>query len=447
MMGSWFTFVVASALLAACGETPRGDFSTTNRAIRAPHKPETAPVPNAEPPPRLLAIEWGKVPLATEQAALAVWALIAPTGADWSEKLDEVPTAATRPLAVALLRGGNFTCMPAPSTAACAPPQFDVDAPTLTATFAEPCLRRLLALWAIEHLEPADLPTVTDALRAIVTIPPPESQLVAAALAAVPDANSARQLELIGRAIAAGQHEVVDASLSRLDEPALITAATVHHAAGALEVLSATGHRAVYIGAVTDAQLPAAARIAAITELLTVDTLQDPPVLGADLRAALGKATAAADCSVAAVAVRALVATGTKSVLPKRGKTPAAMLRALCVLASYERLTGADEPSLLQGFVPARGLERVAIAYDPLSDTDEDGDGNLHTIRRVDLVPRAEVSVPEIEDVIRAMTSCTGTICRSASLEVRFGFRAGAGGLVLARLELAQRPPCPARPR
>ena len=53
----------------------------------------------------------GRVPLATEADALALWKQIAPTGDDWDAKLDEVPDAAARPLAIALLDGGNFTCM------------------------------------------------------------------------------------------------------------------------------------------------------------------------------------------------------------------------------------------------------------------------------------------------------------------------------------------------
>lgn len=443
MRGSRITCGVLTVLLAACGETPRATFPTTNPPIAAPAPLAVAPIPNAEPPPRRLAIDWGKVPLATTADALAVWAQIAPTGTDYAEKLDEIPASAARPLAIALLQGGDFRCMPPVPPVDCAPPQFDVDAPAPAATLADPCLRRVLALWAVERLEPADLPSVLPALRAIVAIPPPESQLVAAALQAIPEAQQATLLELIGLATAAGQHDVVDASLNRLDPAGLATAATVHHAAGALAVLSADAYRDVYLAAVTDEHLPAAARTSAIADLLLIDTMQTPPALSPALRAALQTASASPDCTVAAVAVRALVSSGMKSALPRRGKTPAAMLRALCVIASYERLQGADEPSLLVGFVPPRGLERIAVAYDPLSDTDEDGDGNLHTIRRVDLVPRAEIAMPEVDDVARAMRSCTGTVCRSASLEVRFGFRPATGGLLLTRLELVQRPPCP----
>ena len=56
------------------------------------------------------------------------------------------------------------------------------------------------------------------------------------------------------------------------------------------------------------------------------------------------------------------------------------MMRAMCVLASYEQLQRADEPSYLLGYVPAAGLELVRVTYDPYSDTDADGDGDPHTV-------------------------------------------------------------------
>src|SRR5262245_16955541 len=137
------------------------------------------------PPRRLLDIEWDKIALTDDAAALALWRRIAPTGADWEDKLQEIPAAAARPLAIAVLHGGNFTCAQ-PPTGACAAPLYDVAPPADTAGFDDPCLRRLLALWAIDRLDDRDLPAIKPALLAIAAIPPPESQLVAAAIHAIP---------------------------------------------------------------------------------------------------------------------------------------------------------------------------------------------------------------------------------------------------------------------
>lgn len=393
------------------------------------------------PPVRRLAIDWSTVSLASEADALALWQQIAPTGADWDDKLLEVPASAARPLAVALLRGGNFACA-APQPADCGKPVLDVAPPADTAGFGDPCLRRVLALWAISQLEDDDLPGVFAALRAIVAIPPPESQLVDAAIHAIPPNDHAARLELLAIAWRAGQRELVDAAVGPLDEPALIEAVRRHHIGGALEVLSPLAHRSVYLAAITDEAMPARARTTAITEL-AADAAQSG-ALPPDLRTALVTATKAKDCSIAAVAARTLVQRGESRFLPNRPHTrsAAAMLRAVCVLASYEALQASDEPSLLAGYLPAQGLERVIITYDPLSDTDDDGDGDPHTVHSQELVPRADAVLPEVDALVRTLRHCTGAICVSDEHEARFVWRMQRGELVLSRIELADRPPC-----
>jgi hypothetical protein len=117
------------------------------------------------------------------------------------------------------------------------------------------------------------------------------------------------------------------------------------------------------------------------------------------------------------------------------------MMRAMCVLASYEQQQSADEPSFLLGYVPQRGLEVVTVTYDAYSETDDDGDGDPHTVRASQLVPRTDVTLPELEDLVRALGHCTGTVCRSDDREFRFTFK----GDQLTRLEVVERPPCVAR--
>lgn len=396
--------------------------------------------------------------LSSEADALALWQQIAPTGGDWEAKLDEVPASAVRPLAVAMLRAGNFTCAPPPPIADCAAPRVEVPEPLPAAGMSDPCLRRLLALWSIAQLEPPDLPKVADALKAIAAIPPPESQLVSTAIAAIPEWDKPGQLALIAIAARAGQRDVVNAAVGRLDEVLLIEAATKHHIDGALEVLSAEGHRAAYLAAVTDEALPTLARTRAIIDLVAADLAladadapeEDRPAgailqLSPDLQAALVKATAARDCGVAAAAARALEQHGVRKYAPVRPRTraPEVMMRSLCVLASYEALQARHEPSLLAKYVPAKGLERVLVEYDALSETDADGDGDPRSKRSIDLIPRNELEVPEAEDLARAMKRCTGAVCKSADREFHFSFKVQGGELWLSRLDIVERPPCP----
>jgi hypothetical protein len=450
-------FPAALVWLVACGGAPKADDEPVRTGKRVFGKKgddengdgeprEKKPVEPLEREERrkLLAIDWEQVTLTSAADALMLWNEIAPTGADWEDKLDELPSKVERPLAFALIESGNFTCMPPVPKRDCVLPQFDVKEPAATAGFGDPCLRRLLALWALDKVEDSDLRRLQPALRAMVAIPPPESELVAAVLATVPEDNHGYRLDLLAHAWRAGQHDVAMGKdgVGKLDEAHLIEAVTKHHIDAALEILSAEGHRATYLAAVVDEQIGAKARTLAMHELVE----KDPTKIEADVKAVLVKATAAKDCTVAATAARVLAQAGDKRFVPARpraARTPQRLMRALCVLASYEQQQGADEPSLLATYVPKHGLERVTIAYDPLAEVDQDGDGDPHTERTVDLVPREQLAVPEVDDVVAAFRNCTRTTCKSADREVRFGFKPVGGQLLLAKIELVERPPCP----
>jgi hypothetical protein len=432
------------AALAACGEPPHATAITPVPITGVKARPSDPDLDR--PARRLLAIDWPSIKLANEAEALALWKQIAPTGADWDRKLEEIPTSLplARSLAVAMLREGNFTCRAAPaSTHNCIKAPIEVDPPAPTATLADPCLRRLLAMWSIEQLEQDDIANVRDSLAAIAALPPPESQLVTSAIRAIPEADHDARLKILVTAWKAGQREVVNANLGSLDEAQLIEAVTKYHIDGAVEILSAEAHKAVYLGAVVDASLPAAVRAQAMTELVTVSDTLAP-----DVKATLVAATKAVDCTVAATAARKLELFSDKRFIPKRPHTAsiAAMMRGLCVLASYELLQNAADDSVLATYVPARGLERTEVSYDPLSEVDTDGDGDPHTERKTDLVPRAEVSLPDIEDMVRAMASCKDTTCTSDSREFRFTFKPAGGEQFLARIESVELPPCQDKP-
>lgn len=435
--------------LAGCGEPPRpvgpsspsgsGSGSGSTEAARKPD-------PDLEPraPRRLLAIDWPNVKLTSDAEALALWDKIAPTGADWDDKLEEVPTnlPVARGLAVALLRQGNFACSAATATSNCTRIA-EVATPAKMATLSDPCLRRLLALWAIDQLDPDDVVGVLEPLTRLASLPPPESQLVVAALHAVPEAEPDTRIRVLLAAWQAGQHDIVNTNLSGLDEARLKDLATTHHIEGALEVLSADGHKDVYLRAVNDPKLAPKARIQAIAELVSVANTLAP-----DVKAVLVTATKSAECAVAAMAARKLELFGDKRYVPTRPHTSstAVMMRGLCVLASYEQLQQAGDDSALKSYVPPRGLERIEVTYDPLSETDEDGDGDPHTARKADLVARNEVTLPDLDDLVRAMSSCKDTVCRTDAREFRFQLKPMGGELMLARIEDVELPPCQDKP-
>jgi len=425
-----FTISIAIVCLAACGGTPR-------EASRPAAKRSEAPLATGhleeleKPHTKLLAIDWSSVQIKSEADALALWQQIAPTGADWEDKLDEVPgdgEIATE-LALALLHGGNFKCWGASQPCGRAP--IEVPDPAPTATFADPCLRRVLAMWALSQLDVDDLGRARDAIKAIAAIPPPESQLVEKALRVWPENDSAFRLELFAIAFRAGQRDVVNPLAGTLEPADLVQAVEKHHIDGALQVLSVEGNRGTFLAAITDEQLHPSARGEAMIELVTAEDK-----LAKDTRAALVKATRAQDCSVVAAADRLLVQHGERKFAPTRPHSakPEAMIRALCVVASYEQLQRADEPSYLLHFIPQKGLELVTVTYDEYSDPP--------TTRTATLVPRNEVVLPEVEDLSRAMRHCTGTTCRSDDHEFKFSFKPAGGELLLQRLEISERPPC-----
>jgi hypothetical protein len=295
----------------------------------------------------------------------------------------------------------------------------------------------MLALWAIDALDEADVPAARDALFAIAAIPPPESELVSAALDAFPEDDQDTRLAIRAVAYAAGHTELVTRRFGDFDVAHVTTAVQTHHIGEVLDILSAEAHRPVFLAAVTDEKLAPAVRSMAIAELTAnVET----PKLPKDLRGTLVQASKSSDCMVAATAARSLVMHGEKAFGPARpaSRTPASMMRSLCVLASYEAAAAPDEASYLLGYVPRTGLDVVTVEYDAYSATDDDGDGDPHTIRKLTKLSRDEVVLPELEDMVRAFARCKDTVCQSEEHEFRFGFTAGQ----LTRIEVVERPSC-----
>ncbi|CAN5311278.1 hypothetical protein BH11MYX1_BH11MYX1_38630 [soil metagenome] len=424
------------ALVAACGGA---------------HETAVVPVPVATTPDagghlddpdlnhtykRLLSIDWSAVPLSNPAEIAELWQRIAPTGDDWSLKLDEVPDGPiTNALATELLLEGNLTCW-APA-ASCASTMPDLPPLEPTATLKDPCLRRQLALWSLQQLGqvgPDQLAAIAPALRQSAAMPAPESELVVAALLAVAR-NPGLEAELLELAWKAGQHSIVNGMIGGLEMPQLIDLATRLHVDGALDGLTAKTNRDVFMKAIGDEHLQPQTREQALTELGA-----DDDKLAPDLLAAIVGLTKSPNCDMAAFAARLLEKHGDPAYLPKRPRStkPDAIMRGLCVLAAYERDAPAHEASLLPGYLPKKGLELFRIDYDALSDTDPDGDGDVHTSRTTELIDRTSASLPEAAEFAQALQHCTKTTCTTDDLEFKLTIKAG----LLARVEIIVRPPC-----
>jgi hypothetical protein len=392
---------------------------------------------NHAPAAKLLSIDWANVKLANDGDALALWKQIAPTGDDWQRRLDEVPSTLVKPLALALLREGNYAC-PTDPPRACNH-QLVLAATNPDAGLTDPCVRRELAMWSIDQLDRDDLPAVKDALKKLVALPPPESQLVADALQLAEPGDQDLRLELLGIAWKAGQRELVNGQFGGFDEAHLLTAATKLHIDGAFDGLVAESQRAVFLQAVGDDQLQAATRAHVMAELLGDQDILDP-----DLKTALiAVATKSRDCDAAAAAAHELVGHDVAAYAPTRPRsgTTDAIVHGLCVLAAYEGHLRADQTSPFSSFLPARGLELVRVTYDPYSDVDTDGDGDPHTEHVSELVPRANAMVPEAGELELALQHCTKQLtCSSDDHDFKLTLKNG----LLVRLEIVDRVPCQA---
>jgi len=385
-------------------------------------------------------IDWAALRFDTDADAIRLWKQIAPTGRDWERKLADLPSnlPVAHALALAMLRTGKFTCA-APPKRSCDGTVTGIAPPAPTATLADPCLRRQLALWSFDQLATEDIPKIRATLRAIAKMPPPESELVAVALQALPSSDIDGRFELIELAWKAGQHDLVNETLGGLDEPHLIDAISRLHIDGALPMLTATAQRSVYIKAALDDKLTSETRVFAIEQLTA-----SPGKLGRSLWALLVAATKHRDCAIAGAAVRALEKHGDRSFVPLRPATtqPDDMMRSLCVLAAYEGLQGNGEVNLLQTYLPKRGLEILRDQYAPYNAVDADGDGDPHMERTLELVDRRFARLPENKDLQRAFEHCAGTTCTSPDYSFKFEFRQQGAQLALWRIELTDRVPC-----
>lgn len=340
--------------------------------------------------------------LSDDASALALWQRIAPTGADWELRLGELPQddALLKPLAMALLRQGGFAC---PARSTCVSAGFSELAET--ATLADPCLRRELALWAFGRLDEEDAAGLADALVSIAGLPPPEEELVSEAFELVPAGQDALLLRMNEVARAAGHGELADQSLQWLSAAGLDTAARTLHADGVFQILELAAARELFVAAITDAKLRPATRIAVMEELAAEEPLAKA------VRAALRKAVADPRCEVAGTALRLLERAGDQVPRPPRRNTAAA-LRALCV---GEASSTSEHPlhSPLGELVSRQGV----VVIDHAALAEDAGELSGETI-----APDQVYVLPFGDELAGALERCVGSTCRGPGVRFELAF-------------------------
>jgi hypothetical protein len=254
--------------------------------------------------------------------ALALWEKLAPTGADYHEKLASIPAdpKVRAPMALALLAGEDFQCEKVVSYEACGMDQTEWADFDPKSKFADPCLRRRLALWALPELAAADAEKVEEVLLAMIAMEVPETELQLAALAALTRAPEPLRLRGYKAAMAAELEEKID--VAGLSEKGLIEAATVLGIDQAALALDRSAHLEHLARLLNQTAMSNETRSTLLSRL---EEIVDPIVAGA-----IGELADDDDCSLAMEAALSLERRGDPSRLPRRERTRAAPCALRC---------------------------------------------------------------------------------------------------------------------
>jgi hypothetical protein len=306
---------------------------------------------------------------ADDAAALALWTVVAPTGADYEDRLAAIPDdpAIRRPMARALLAAGNLACTETIDAGACGEEILEWAPLDPKADLASPCLRRRLALWAVDQLDDADIAGLTTALAGLVALKAPEIELPTAAFAALPAGADDVRLTLLAASADADREALAESEVAGLTtDAAIVTAATALHLDRAVERLDRTRHRGPLLAAIGDDKLEVATRVA-IVDGFAGDG-------GKDVTAALVALASDGSCELAMLAAAALADRGDPSRLPSRpaaSGSDADLQRVLC-LVSHDRDLARRDARWRELLAPTV-IER-AITTNDFGDPDEAGD-------------------------------------------------------------------------
>jgi hypothetical protein len=253
-------------------------------------------------------------PPRSDAEAMALWRRIAPTVADHASKLGSISDpAVTRPLALTIVRGGNFACKDFTEYTECGVTsrQWNLLAPS--AGLDSPCLRRLLALWALTQaaLRPTDVSSILPRLVEIMHLPSPEHELKAAALQLASGAPAAERWRLVEAAVQADEKDMAAGALGGLPDEYLARAYREYGFDEAVLGMDALRNGPLIAQALSDDNLRRQTRLALF------DRLPQKPWPG--LAEQLGALSASDDdCEIAMRAGLASLAYGDASRLPRR---------------------------------------------------------------------------------------------------------------------------------
>lgn len=384
------------------------------------------------------------VPMNAERAR-AMWEVLAPTGANYADKLASIPPGpVAEAMARVLIEDGELECNEIVEFMGCVNDFTEWKTLDPTATFEDPCLRRRLALWGLPHLSPQSLDDLSAELEEMVALTEPDNALPKAVLEAVARASEATRLTVM---LAAGELLAENPLLDGLSDAALLRLYVEVTLDQVFDKLSPRKHRSLFIEALDVEDLQPRTRISIIKKLAKV---RDPALTETLVAMAAGE-----HCGLAMAAALALASRGDSSHMPKKpgNQDLEAHARALCMLVHDPDKT--RQTSHWRAFLPPKGNVPVTFLAlwgveddheeeDADEDADSDGDddgakvvGRLTraTSTMADLETDFDLEVPEC-DASDDGGSCGASVPRG-TYTVSFT-RAADGTLYISKLDMTE---------
>ena len=345
---------------------------------------------------------------ASQEAAMAAWRKLAPTGADYQNKLATIPAGeVAQAMAHALILDNDFHCTEVVEYAECGE-EFSEFAPLPDdAGFDNTCLRRRLALWSLERLSSESIAALVEPLTGAVTRPEPTSELAEKILKTGKKAGEPVRMALLLKADA----DLVADHLQGLSDAGLVRLYRERRIARAVELLSATTHEALLIEALLDDALPHETRAAVLSEL---SDIKKPA-----MTEALRELAEDDDCALAMGAAELLAARGDPSHLPRKphNDDPVSHAQALCMLIHDGESARANER--WQAFFPPDDtIDDVHETYNEFAEAEAQMARAEAEENGEELPPEDEEDDPGKSETSQQLVRATSTI---ADLDSSFG--------------------------
>ena len=175
----------------------------------------------------------------SEAEALASWESLNITGENYDAVLASIPRNVRAPLARAFIAKGNFDCQKYTEEEECGDFYRELKPLNPKSTIADPCLRRRLAVWALNQVADSYLAENKERLTEMVEADAPTDELIAIALLSSLEVSEDFAVDVISAAEAAGHVSAATLTIGQMSSVSALKALYEESIGAAGERLSA----------------------------------------------------------------------------------------------------------------------------------------------------------------------------------------------------------------